>query len=173
MESFGDVLLVAQATAQPNRGPTAQWYRDRWERPLPDTTQAGRIRLVTLLYRLANVSHRNRQSIMRRPFRVHMRQCPTRTSGAHLDQWRRPSVERSGAMVNIVSGTTGQANETGLGETELATRAQRGMARILSTARKRDGMAVRTVAGLPVVIGSNIQADGLSNVTRLVRNPGV
>jgi hypothetical protein len=76
-------------------------------------------------------------------------------------------------MANIVSGTTGPAIEKGLGETERASRAQRGMARILSTAQKRDGMAVRTVAGLPVLIGTGTQAGGLSNVTRLVRNPGV
>jgi hypothetical protein len=47
------------------------------------------------------------------------------------------------------------------------------MARIMSTAQRRDGMVVRTVAGLPVAIGSDVRAHGLSNVTQLVRNPAV
>lgn len=76
-------------------------------------------------------------------------------------------------MVNILSGTTGQAIDMGLAETERASQARRGIARVLSTARKRDGMVVRTVAGLPVAIGSHTRADGLSSVTQLVRNPAV
>jgi hypothetical protein len=47
--------------------------------------------------------------------------------------------------------------------------AGRAMARLLGTARKRDGMVVRTVAGLPVSIGSDTRAVGFSGVTRLVR----
>jgi hypothetical protein len=76
-------------------------------------------------------------------------------------------------MENILSGTTGPEMDMGSADTARASQGQRGMARILSTAQKRDGMAVRTVAGLPVLIGTGTQAGGLSNVTRLVRNPGV
>jgi hypothetical protein len=53
MESFGDALLVAQATAQSTKGSTAQWYHDRWERPLPEIKRSGRICIATPLYRLA------------------------------------------------------------------------------------------------------------------------
>jgi hypothetical protein len=52
MESFGDVLFIAQATAQPNKDSSAQWNRDRWQWPIPETRQAGRRRLATPLYRL-------------------------------------------------------------------------------------------------------------------------
>jgi hypothetical protein len=49
----------------------------------------------------------------------------------------------------------------------------RAMARLLGTARKRDGMVVRTVAGLPVSIGSDTRPVRFSGLTRLVRTLGV
>lgn len=33
MESFGDVIFVAETTARPGARPTARWYAQRWEEP--------------------------------------------------------------------------------------------------------------------------------------------
>ena len=33
MESFGDVIFVAETTARPGTNPTARWYARRWEGP--------------------------------------------------------------------------------------------------------------------------------------------
>ncbi len=46
------------------------------------------------------------------------------------------------------------------------------VARLLGTARKRDGMVVRTVGGLPVAIGGDTRALGFSRATRVVRTTG-
>lgn len=51
------------------------------------------------------------------------------------------------------------------------TTAERTVARLLGTARKGDGMVVRTVAGLPVGIGGDTRTLGFSGMTRLVRTP--
>jgi hypothetical protein len=54
-----------------------------------------------------------------------------------------------------------------------AADAERVVARLLGTARKQDGMVVRTVAGLPISIGGDTRLVGFSSVTHLVRAPGV
>ncbi len=33
MESFGDVIFVAETTARPGTNPTARWYSQWWEGP--------------------------------------------------------------------------------------------------------------------------------------------
>jgi hypothetical protein len=48
----------------------------------------------------------------------------------------------------------------------------RRVVRMVGTARKRAGMVVRTVAGLPVGIGGDTRALGFSGVTRPVRTLG-
>jgi hypothetical protein len=75
-------------------------------------------------------------------------------------------------MATIFSGATGQAIGIRVARENGGTRAagaERAVARMLGTARKRDGMVVRTVAGLPVSIGGDTRALGFSNVTRVVR----
>jgi hypothetical protein len=43
--------------------------------------------------------------------------------------------------------------------------------RALTTARRTKGMTIRTIAGLPVVIGSEVGIPGLTGGTAFVRNP--
>jgi hypothetical protein len=58
-----------------------------------------------------------------------------------------------------------------LREAEQAGEGEPVLMRALATVRRAEGMTVRTVAGIPIVIGGTAGVGGLSRVTRLVRNP--
>jgi hypothetical protein len=81
----------------------------------------------------------------------------------------------SGAMATVLSDAMGITTGVGLAREIGRGRmsAEQPVARLLGTARKRDGMVVRTVAGLPVGIGSDTRPVRFSGVTRLVRALGV
>jgi hypothetical protein len=59
MESFGDAIVVMDATARPGTNPTARWYAQRWEEPRATKTRPvsqHRVRqaLARVLFALAN-----------------------------------------------------------------------------------------------------------------------
>jgi hypothetical protein len=80
----------------------------------------------------------------------------------------------SGAMATVLSDAMGITTGVGLAREIGRGRmsAEQPVARLLGTARKRDGMVVRTVAGLPVAIGGDTRAPGFSRATRVVRTTG-
>jgi hypothetical protein len=39
MESFGDAIVVMDATARPGTNPTARWYAQAWEEPRATKTR--------------------------------------------------------------------------------------------------------------------------------------
>jgi hypothetical protein len=39
MESFGDAIVVMDATARPGTNPTARWYAQAWEEPRKTKTR--------------------------------------------------------------------------------------------------------------------------------------
>lgn len=59
MESFGDVIVVAETTARPGTSPTARWYAQRWEEPrwtTPRPASQHRVRqaVARMLFALAS-----------------------------------------------------------------------------------------------------------------------
>ena len=52
METFGDVLMIAEAV-RPGNGPAAEWYASRWERPAPERIHPWRLRIALALHRAA------------------------------------------------------------------------------------------------------------------------
>jgi hypothetical protein len=63
------------------------------------------------------------------------------------------------------------SNNLLLREAEQAGQGEPILARALATARRTSEMTVRTVAGIPIVIGGTARVGGFSRMTRLVRNP--
>ncbi|MDQ6602927.1 MAG: hypothetical protein M3176_05655 [Chloroflexota bacterium] len=90
-----------------------------------------------------------------------------RKEQSHVRQHERSDGDSSQRCDGTTTGV-GLAREIGRGRMSV----EQPVARLLGTARKRDGMVVRTVGGLPVAIGGDTRALGFSRATRVVRTTG-